>query len=420
MASVGVGPASRLRIYTTAAQYGRVFREVLLGRTNSGDDVATLEKRLAADLGVRHAIAMPLARVGIYQTVKALITPGQEVVMSPYTIADVVNMVICAGGKPRFVDLAPGTCNIDADLVEQQMTDRTGAVLVTHFYGRMCNVEKVAEICRRRGVPLIEDAAQAFGASRGGKPAGAFGDAGIYSFGMYKNVNAFYGGMVVTNRDDLAARLRAAMADLPPTGLSFYVKKVISALATDVVTHPLAFRTIFFRFFRTAFLRGWDGINNKLKIDVDPKRKTSMPDELMSRMRPVQARLIMSQLANVDRDTQARIEAARIYREGLKDIAELTVPEVPDDTSHMFWYYPILYRDRHALVGFAMRQGRDISESYHRNCADLPCFDEFKAELPVARATEHEVIYLPTYPRYRHDEVRANVRAIRKFFNRGR
>src|SRR6185503_17787272 len=102
--------------------------------------------------------------------VKALIKPGRKVILSPYTIADVVNMVVCAGGEPVFADIERETCNVDAAEVERLIDDQTGAVMVTHFYGLACDIERIAKICKDRNVPLIEDAAQAFGVRVNGKP----------------------------------------------------------------------------------------------------------------------------------------------------------------------------------------------------------------------------------------------------------
>src|SRR6185369_11924067 len=108
---------------------------------------------------------------------------------------------------------------------------------------------------------------------------GTFGDAGIYSFGMYKNVHSFFGGMVVTNNIELRNRIAAEMATLPLQPMGAYLKKVFSAFLTDIVTLPLLFRNSFFWLFRYAFLHNIDAINNKMRIDIDPELLTKMPKE---------------------------------------------------------------------------------------------------------------------------------------------
>ena len=158
-----------------------------------------------------HAVAVPMARVGIYLTLKRLIRSGQKVILSPYTISDVVNMVLCAGGVPVFADIEEGgSCNIDARTVLRLLdsTDDVGAVLVTHFYGLICDIEPILEACRRRTIPVVEDAAQAFGARWQGARAGSLADAGILSFGLLKQVTGFVGGAVLTRHEDLAKRIR--------------------------------------------------------------------------------------------------------------------------------------------------------------------------------------------------------------------
>jgi len=413
-----IGPAPRLRLYTTPGLYADVARSLLRRDANVGDDVATLERRIETLLDVEHAIAMPMARVGIYLMIKHTVAPGQKVILSPYTIADVVNMVICAGAVPVFADIDRESCNISAASIAKLIDAHTGAVLVTHFYGHMADMEAIQRVCEARGVPVLEDAAQAFGARHGNRSAGSIGRAGALSFGMYKNINAFYGGMVVTNDAGLAANVRAEIAAWPAADTVHLTKKVISGLITDIATWPPLFRSLTFRLFRWAFLNHVDSINDRLKIDIDPQIKHELPAEYRQRMSPLQARLIMKQLPNLEPQTEARIRAAKLYHAGLSDIPELLVAPLKTNREHIYWYYPIQYADRAKLVGHVMRQGRDITMSYHRNCATMPCFADYACDCPNAQTTANSLIYLPTYPRYGEAEINKTVRAIRSFFGR--
>ena len=413
-----LGPLPRLRLYSSPRLYGRTLYTAITGKTKRGDDVAVLEAEIRRRLGIKHGIAMPMARVGIYLAVKHTIKPGQKVILSPYTIADVINMVICAGGIPTFADIDRKTCNLDPKNVAPLIDGDTGAVLVTHFYGQVADMPALQRVCAPRGIPIIEDAAQAFGGRAGNWPAGTVGHAGIYSFGMYKNVNAFYGGMLVTDDDALAQALRSEMAAWPYQSLRGLVAKMGAAVQIELVTWPPVFRLFFFRLFRWAYLNQIDAINDRLKIDVDPKLKTSLPESYQSQLTPLQARLILSQLAKVDDHAASRLESARLYYQGLADIEELIVAPLCEDRQHIYWYYPIQHADRRALVSHVMRAGRDITPSYHKNCAALPCFSQFARSCPNAQATADQLIYLPTYPRYAKAEVAKTVRAIRSFFGR--
>jgi dTDP-4-amino-4,6-dideoxygalactose transaminase len=357
-----------------------------------------------------------MARVGIYLAVKAMIGPGQKVVMSPYTIADVVNMVVCAGGVPVFADVEPNTCNVDPAEVERLIDADTGLVLVTHFYGLACDVARIARVCRERRVPLLEDSAQAFGARVHGRPAGTFGDAGVFSFGLYKNVTSFFGGLVVTDDAALRDQIRADVEHYPAQPAGALLARVLKGVLADIVTFPPAFKAFFFWVLRYAYLHNIGAVNNQLKIDVNPRLLTAVPPHYLRRLTPLQARLALAQLPLVDDHTRQRIAAAEMYFEGLQDLPQLILPPLRTDGSHIYTYFPIRYCERDRLVRYLARHHRDIQLSHHRNCAALPCFSSWRAECPNADATSQTLIYLPTYPAYGLDDVRRTIAAIRAFF----
>jgi dTDP-4-amino-4,6-dideoxygalactose transaminase len=161
-----------------------------------------------------------------------------------------------------------------------------------------------------------------------------------------------------------------------------------------------------------------DTINNKLKIDVIPTIRRELPADYQVRMMPMQARLILSQLDGVDSATQARIGAAIQWHEGLNDLPGLLLPPLRLDGSHAYWHFPVQFDRRHDLVEFVQRHCRDITESYHRNCAALPCFSEFARPCPKAEATANSLIYLPTYPKYGAVETARTIKVIRAYFGK--
>jgi dTDP-4-amino-4,6-dideoxygalactose transaminase len=411
-----LAPNPRTRLYTTTSLYLRAVTELASGAAWRGNDLDRLQRATAEWVGAGYAVAVPMARVGIYLAVKALIRRGQTVVMSPYTIADVVNMVVCAGGVPVFADIEPNTCNIDATEVERLIDANTGLVIATHFYGLACDIERIAEICRRRGIPLLEDSAQAFGARVGGRAAGTFGSVGVFSFGLYKNITTFLGGMVVTSDLALRDRIAAELAALPQQGAGRLLSRIGKGLLADLVTFPPAFKALFFWALRYAYLHNVGAVNNQLKIDVNPRLVVDIPRQYLRRLTPLQGRLALSQLGRIDADTRLRIAAAALYHEALCDLPELILPPLRTDGSHLYTYYPVRYRDRDRLVRYLSRHFRDVQVSHHRNCAGLTCFSRWYRDCPNAETTSRTLIYLPTYPSYGLDEVRRTAAAIRRFF----
>ncbi len=415
-------PQPRSRLYTTFSAYLRGLTALLERAPKQDRRVVEFEGKLAEMFPGHEAVAMPMARVGIYLLLKCLIQPGQKVILSPYTISDVVNMVLCAGGLPVFADVeANGSCNIDPDEVAKLLRSETniGAVLVTHMYGLICDVETIVALCKPLNIPVIEDAAQAFGARLGNRMAGAIGTAGVFSFGLLKNVTAFVGGAVVTADRGLAQRLRREIEHFTGSAPKMLAKKMVSGVMFDFATLPVVFHAFVYWLFRWAYLNDVKFFNNKLDTDSNPVAYRTLPKSYQHRMTGAQAKLAQSQLGLVDRHIDERVSRARLYDEGLHGLSGMQAPPYRDDHSHIYLYYPVLAKQRDAVGRSMTRQLRDVQISHHRNCASLPCFSEFRRDCPNAERAANEVIYLPTYPTYADDQVKANVRAIRRFLQEG-
>lgn len=404
-------PMPRMRPSTDLSMYVQAIADIIRPASTVG--IAAFERDMAMRLGVKEAVAMPMARVAIYLAVKALVKPGDEVILSPYTISDVVNMVVCAGAVPVFADIDRATCNIDPLAVERLITPRTGAVLCTHFYGLACDMTHLRDICDRHGLPLIEDAAQAFGCRVDGRPVGTLGHAGIFSFGLQKNVTCFIGGMLVTDDVALANRLRQEVAKMRLLESVALLKKVVTGALRDLATWPPLFKTLVYRVFRWAYLNDIGHINSRLAIDVNPTLKTTVPEHYLQSLRPFQGEIILRRMAGLDADTASRIQAAQRYHEILEGMPGLILPPLRLDGSHIYHYYPVQHDKREELARALTRAGRDVQVSHHRNCAALPCFKEWGRDCPNAEQTARTLIYLPTYPSYGMEDVARTAQAVR-------
>src|SRR5204863_6558643 len=130
------------------------------------------------------------------------------------------------------------------DRADSLIDGSTAALLLTHLHGEAAGAHAFLALCRRRGICLIEDAAQAFGAIEREKRLGTIGDAGIYSFGFYKNLTTWRGGMVVSNNVDLVERIRQRVQDLPLLPQSRLMARMLAGLAVDAATTPFVFASI--------------------------------------------------------------------------------------------------------------------------------------------------------------------------------
>lgn len=187
----------------------RRFNDILDRRwlTNNGNYVQEFEHKVAELLGVRHCIAMCNGTVALEITIRALGMHG-EVILPAMTFVATAHALMWQEITPVFCDIDPATHNLDSNCVERLITPRTTGILGVHLWGRPAATEALGEISRRHGLRLLFDAAHGFGCSSNGAMIGNFGDAEVFSFHATKYFNTFEGGAVVTNDDELAARIR--------------------------------------------------------------------------------------------------------------------------------------------------------------------------------------------------------------------
>jgi dTDP-4-amino-4,6-dideoxygalactose transaminase len=206
-------PFSRPSIGTEEEQ--AVLAVLRSGWLTTGEVAAAFEQEFARAVGSRHALALNSATAGLHLALESLgVGPGSVVITTPYTFAATAEVIRYLGADPLFVDIDPATLNIDPAAVARALEScsasarRVSAILPVHVAGLPCDMEALLALSRAHGVPVVEDAAHAFPVRAGARFAGTLGDAGVYSFYATKTITTGEGGMVATDRDDLARRIR--------------------------------------------------------------------------------------------------------------------------------------------------------------------------------------------------------------------
>ena len=178
------------------------------GQLAQGPMVARLELEFATMCGVRHAIAVNNGTTALVAALQAAeLRPGDEVVTSPFTFAATLNAILEAGATALFADIDPETFNIDPYRLAAAITDRTRVVMPVHLYGQPAAMDTISELASARELLIVEDAAQAHGATVAGRRVGSFG-VGCFSLYVTKNISTGEGGIITTDDDELADRLR--------------------------------------------------------------------------------------------------------------------------------------------------------------------------------------------------------------------
>jgi dTDP-4-amino-4,6-dideoxygalactose transaminase len=245
----------------------------------AGPDLERFEHEFAEVVDVPHAVALSSGTAGLHLALHVLgVGPGDDVLVSDLTFAATANAVCYLGARPCFVDSDTVSWNMDPNLLRDELQDRArfgrlpAAVIVVDLYGQCADFGPIAELCRHYEVPLIEDAAEALGATYAGRPAGSLADIGVFSFNGNKIITTSGGGMLVSHRADLVERARylAAQAREPvahyehtTVGFNYRLSNLLAALGRgqlrNLADRVAARRRIFDRYFRE--LGSTDGLD---------------------------------------------------------------------------------------------------------------------------------------------------------------
>ncbi|MEP6756050.1 MAG: DegT/DnrJ/EryC1/StrS family aminotransferase, partial [Chthonomonadales bacterium] len=206
------GNRTRTNPWPTWPIYDTLEEQALLETLHSGNwwsvegkKVAEFEAKFSAFMGAEHGTCVTNGSAAIEVALRALgIGCGDEVLVPPYTFVATASSVLAMGATPIFVDVEPGSLNIDPNRLEEAITPRTKAIIPVHIGGRPADMDGVLKVANKRGLAVLEDAAQAHGAEWNGRRVGALGDCGTFSFQASKNLNSGEGGIVLSNDKALA------------------------------------------------------------------------------------------------------------------------------------------------------------------------------------------------------------------------
>jgi len=372
---------------------------------STADVTQALRQHICARSGVREAFLTSTGRAGmtlLLEAMRRLASPGRdEVVIPAYTCYSVAASVVKAKLRPRLVDISPATLDYEPADLESTDFSRVLAIIATNLYGSPSNLPSLAALARDRGVFLIDDAAQAMGATVSGRWCGTFGDAGLFSFDKGKNVSAIDGGVIVTSSDDLAAALRERLANLPAPSRVTSAVHVMKALAYAMMLHPRLY-----------------GIPNSIP-QLGLGKTAFTTDFQLAAADPLLAALALTMMRRLDEFARVRTRNAAALMEGLRSIRGVqTVASLPAaSAAHL--RFPILCFDaitRRRTLQQLRRAGIGASESYPSALADVP---ELRPHLvpgfSVAggRHVAHRILTLPTHPFVTPRDISQTITALR-------
>jgi dTDP-4-amino-4,6-dideoxygalactose transaminase len=359
-----------------AAQYAAIGEEIraAVDKVMSsqqfvlGREGAALESEIATLCGVAHGVGVASGTDALTLALRACgVQAGDEVLLPPFTFVATGSAVSALGAKPVFADIRPDTYNVDPAELERRVTPRTRAIIVVHLYGLPADMDPILAFARARKLPIIEDNAQAIGASYKERPTGSLGDAACISFYPTKNLGA-YGdaGMVVTNSPEIAARLRT----LRNHGQT---EKYVSS-------EP-----------------GWN-----------------------SRLDEIQAAILRVKLRHLAEWQRARQTHAAEYNRLFAQIPGVMPPQAPETYEHVYHQYTIRVEHRDALQQFLAQHkiGNAIYYPVPLHLQPIYASLEHKpGDFPHSERAAQEVLSLPMYPELRSEQIARVANAVAEFLH---
>jgi perosamine synthetase len=342
-------------------------RGILTGRLGGGPMATKFEDDFAKFARAKHAIAVNNGTAALHMSLLAAkVKASDEVILPSFTFISTAEAVALVGAKPVFVDIDQCTYNVAAEEIESAITNKTKAIIAVDLYGLSAEMDKIKEISDEHNLILIEDAAQAHGASFKGKSPGYFADMACWSFYASKNMTTGEGGMITTNNDEYAHKLR-------PMRSHGETEEYVSAML---------------------------GHNYR------------MPE--------IEAAIGIAQLKKLHSFVEKRRTNAELLTRKLKGRPELYLPNEPKGYRHSWYLYTVkLQKDeakvRDKTVEDLRKEGVGATVYYHTPIHQMPYYRQFGThQLPNTEKIAHQVFSLPVHPAVTSEEINDIAESVTK------
>lgn len=366
-----------------ALDYGKDEEDAVLGVLRSkwltmGEETKSFEVEFARYIGVKHAIAVSNCTAALHLAILAAgVGDGDEVICPSMTFVATVNAITYAGGIPVFADLvSEDNWTISPECIDSLISSRTRAIMVMHYGGFSCDMDSINKLARRKGVKVIEDAAHAIGSTCHNRKLGSMGDISCFSFFSNKNLSTGEGGMVCTNDDGTAEKIR------------LFRSHGMTSMTLD-------------RYKGHAF--GYDIVEKGFNYRID---------EIHSALGRVQLR-------KLDRNNLRRLKAAQSYRRLLSEVGEIRIPFERYEHRPNFHIFPILLNrgvNRDKFMRFLREKGIETSIHYKPVHTCSYYVKRFNVPmLPVTEEIGRREMSLPMYPDIKVEAIEQVVSAIKSY-----
>ena len=339
-----------------------VERVLKHGRFILGPEHDEFEAVVAEYCQMPFAVGVGSGSDALYLALRALdLQHGDEVITTPLTWVATTNAIVLAGGTPVFADVKDDY-NIDAEAIDARISSRTRAILLVHFTGQMCDMDRIMAVAKKHGLAVLEDSAQAFGATYKGRPAGSFGTFGCFSMNPMKIMNGFGEAGVITIADDaLLDRLRS------------------------------------------------------LRYAGTVNRENCVTPSINGRLDTIQAAILLVNLRRLPEKIKKRREIATVYSSALSGV--VGTPPLHDDRDHIYYAYTINCDNRDGLMAHLRADGIETKIQHPILMPDHDAYaGRFDADIPVSRHLINRIVCIPCHENMTEDDANFVIDSVKTFY----
>jgi len=353
------------------------------------NDVERFERSFAELMGQKHALAFPYGRTGLMLLLEALGLGGNEIICPAYTCVVVPHAITYSGNKPVFIDCEADGFNMDLNIAEQAINEKTGAIIATSLFGYPVNLDQLDEIRKRHPhIFIIQDCAHSFAAEWKGKPVQKEGIAALFGLNISKTLTSIFGGMVTTDNEDIYQKLKIIREQrLKRPRWEKGIRRLLYFLAV----YPTFWGSVYSlinRMERSGLLNYFVQYYDESKID--------MPIDYMEGMCGIETRVGTANIDRYETIINKRRAAAKYYFEHLTDKPDFRLP--PEVEGATYSHFVVQVDDRYRWLQRAIRKGIQLGWLIEYNIPEMKAYGRSSPEkFPVAANYARRMINLPVW-----------------------
>jgi len=412
---------------------GAIFK-LLFNKIDRGNSVRDLESKLSNYWNIKYCKLLSSCRLGLFYSLRALnLKPGDEVLLTPITIPDIVNAIHALGLKPVFVDMSSNDHNILINDLELKVNSKSRVLLVTYLAGIVPDMDKIMGVVRKNNLILIEDISQNYGSKFKDKLIGTFGKVAIGSFSLGKTLASLAGGLVLTNDKKIWIEVKNYCSnELSLPSRSFLINQAFSQLKIVILTSRFVFNyfTYFvFLIYSNISKSRFDQIHDPRLISKNIRKenfyenykilRNEMPSDIFIEFTDIQAKLVFHSFEKLDVGLEKRKELAEELFANFDAVVKKTIPSLLYDhrKDNAFWHFPIYINgDMKNFQKYLLKKGIDAVGYGLCLCSHEQCFLPYQANLNNSLNIKENTIFLPIHDDFSNKNMQKIAKVVNKYY----